>query len=188
MLAPGDDVRIANIVLMFTDLKGSTSLYEALGDTPAYALVRDHFRFLGDIVERHRGVLIKTMGDSVMAAFNDPLDAVNAALAARSGAAEFNRGREDGGIVLKLGLHQGPCIAVTNAGLLDYFGATVNMTARLEGASLGHDVVLSRAMIESAGVRARCETADQLEITTETVSLRGFEAPVEIWRLTGSQD
>ena len=109
-----------------------------------------------------------------MAAFDDPLDAVNAALAAQSGAADFNRGRDDGGIVLKLGLHQGPCIAVTTAGLLDYFGATVNMTARLEGASLGNDIVLSRAMIESAGVRARCDVADHLQIDTETVSFERF--------------
>ena len=59
---------IANVVLLFTDLKGSTSMYEALGDGAAYNLVRDHFDYLTNLIERHGGVLVKTIGDAVMAA------------------------------------------------------------------------------------------------------------------------
>ena len=50
----------------------------------------------------------------------------------RDEVADFNRGRSDGGVVLKLGLHLGSCIAVTAGGVLDYFGSTVNTASRLE--------------------------------------------------------
>src|SRR3546814_18039453 len=77
----GDDVGIAQVTLMFTDLKGSTALYERIGDARAYRLVREHFAFLGEIVREQEGAIVKTVGDAVMAAFPDPAAAVRAALA-----------------------------------------------------------------------------------------------------------
>ena len=62
LLRPGDNAEIGWIAIMFTDLKGSTELYDALGDAPAYNLVRDHFSFLSDRVQRHRGVVSKRGG------------------------------------------------------------------------------------------------------------------------------
>src|SRR5271166_5598804 len=72
LLRPGDNAEIAWIAIMFTDLKGSTELYDALGDVTAYNLVRDHFAFLSDRVERNHGFIVKTVGDAVMAAFLTP--------------------------------------------------------------------------------------------------------------------
>ncbi len=48
VLRPGDEVSIGQVTLMFTDLKGSTALYERIGDAAAYHLVRDHFAFLAE--------------------------------------------------------------------------------------------------------------------------------------------
>jgi class 3 adenylate cyclase len=183
LLRPGDDVRIANVVLVFTDLKGSTSLYEALGDTAAYKLVRDHFDYLSEIVQRHNGVLVKTIGDAVMAAFSEPEEAVAAALDAQEGVARFNEGQETGAINLKIGLHQGPCIAVTSANVLDYFGSTVNVAARLQGESEGGDIVLSSEMMEAAGVGETLAARPVWQARGETAQLRGIEAPVRFWRL-----
>ena len=73
LLRPGDNAEIGWIAIMFTDLKGSTELYDALGDAPAYNLVRDHFSFLAERVERHHGFVVKTVGDAVMAAFSRPM-------------------------------------------------------------------------------------------------------------------
>jgi Family of unknown function (DUF5939)/Adenylate and Guanylate cyclase catalytic domain/Polyketide cyclase / dehydrase and lipid transport len=70
LLRPGDNAEIGWIAVMFTDLKGSTELYDALGDAPAYNLVRDHFSFLSDRVQRNHGFVVKTVGDAVMAAFS----------------------------------------------------------------------------------------------------------------------
>src|SRR5262249_1878909 len=143
----GDDVAISRVAIMFTDLQGSTRLYEDLGDASAYRLVRDHFAFLSERVQQHDGFIVKTLGDAVMAAFHDPADAVPPVLSIQDAVSKFNRARSDANIVLKLGLHAGSCIAVTAGGVLDYFGSTVNTAARLEHQCRGGEVVVSDAVL-----------------------------------------
>lgn len=184
LLRQGDEVQISNVALLFTDLKGSTSLYEALGDAQAYTLVRDHFDFLLKVVEARRGTLIKTMGDAIMAAFSDGRDAVAAAIELQTGVAAFNEGRDDGGVVLKIGVHQGACIAVTADGKLDYFGSMVNMAARLQGESAGGDIVLSSPLAEAVGPDALNAPDGRFVPKQESGILRGFDHPVPFWRLT----
>ena len=154
LLRPGDNAEIGWITIMFTDLKGSTELYDALGDVAAYNLVRDHFAFLSDRVRRNHGFIVKTVGDAVMAAFSRPDHAVRAALAIQDDVASFNSARGEGmrasPIVLKLGLHAGACIAVTTGDALDYFGATVNIAARLEHQCRGGEVIVSEAVAKEA--------------------------------------
>ena len=124
LLRPGDNAEISWIAIMFTDLKGSTELYDVLGDATAYSLVRDHFAFLSDRVQRNHGFVVKTVGDAVMAAFLRPDDAVRAALAIQDDVVSFNSARSTNKsatpIVLKPGLHAGSCIAVTTGDVLDY--------------------------------------------------------------------
>ena len=183
ILRPGDDVAIANVVLLFTELKGSTSMYEALGDGTAYNLVQDHFDYLTDLIERHGGVLVKTICDAVMAAFAEPEEGVRAALEAQLGVGEFNQGRADGGIVLKVGLHQGTCIAVTTHDHLDYFGSTVNIAARVQGESVGDGIVISDDLFAATGVRAALQAAGAPEPVAEMAKLRGVAESVALWRL-----
>src|SRR5260370_37123652 len=90
LLRPGDNADIGWIAIMFTDLKGSTELYDALGDVTAYNLVLDHFAFLLERVERNHGFVVKTVGDAVMAAFSRLDDAVRAALAIQNETTRFN--------------------------------------------------------------------------------------------------
>jgi class 3 adenylate cyclase len=184
LLRPGDNAEIGWIALMFTDLKGSTELYDALGDAPAYNLVRDHFSFLSDRVHRNHGFVVKTVGDAVMAAFSRPDHAVRAALAIQDDVASFNAARGGGAtpIVLKLGLHAGPCIAVTTGDVLDYFGATVNVAARLEDQCRGGEVIVSDAVARDAETAAALADRTQIE---ETAMLRGVSAPVRFVRITG---
>src|SRR3546814_4356859 len=80
---------------MFTDLEGSTALYERLGDGEAYRLVRRHFGFLAASIREHDGALVKTIGDAVMAAFALPEQAVGAALEIRARIAAFNARTEE---------------------------------------------------------------------------------------------
>jgi class 3 adenylate cyclase len=189
LLRPGDNAGISWIAIMFTDLRGSTQLYDALGDAPAYNLVRDHFSFLSERVQRHHGFVVKTVGDAVMAAFSRPDDAVRAALAIRDDVAGFNAARGGGAavtpIALKLGLHAGPCIAVTTGDVLDYFGATVNIAARLEHQCRGGEVVVSEAVAQDA--EAAAALADRTRIE-ETAMLRGVSAPVRFVRIAVGAD
>ena len=184
LLRPGDNAEIGWIAVMFTDLKGSTELYDALGDAPAYNLVRDHFSFLSDRVQRNHGFVVKTVGDAVMAAFSRPDHGVRAALAIQDDVASFNAARGAGAtpIVLKLGLHAGPCIAVTTGDVLDYFGATVNVAARLENQCRGGEVIVSEDVAGDAETAAALADRTRIE---ETAMLRGVSAPVRFVRITG---
>jgi class 3 adenylate cyclase len=184
LLRPGDNAEIGWIAIMFTDLKGSTELYDVLGDASAYNLVRDHFSFLSDRVQRNHGFVVKTVGDAVMAAFSRPDFAVRAALAIQDDVASFNSARGGGAtappIVLKLGLHAGPCIAVTTGDVLDYFGATVNIAARLEHQCRGGEVIVSEDVAGDAETAAALADRTQIE---ETAMLRGVSAPVRFVRV-----
>ena len=181
LLRPGDDVEISRVAIMFTDLQGSTKLYDAIGDTAAYRLVRDHFAYLSERVQRHDGFIVKTVGDAVMAAFHDPADAVRAVLSIQDEVAGFNRGRSDGGIVLKIGLHLGSCIAVTAGGLLDYFGSAVNTASRLEHQCRGGEVVVSAAVLADSEAR---EALAGRALAEDSATLRGLSEPVRFFRVS----
>ena len=73
-------LKITSLTFLFTDLKGSTELYERVGDIVAYDLVREHFRVLNEIVASEAGAVVKTIGDAVMATFPSPDRALAAAL------------------------------------------------------------------------------------------------------------
>ncbi|MEX2629809.1 MAG: adenylate/guanylate cyclase domain-containing protein [Tistlia sp.] len=180
VLRPGDEVSVRRITLMFTDLAASTALYGRIGDARAYHLVREHFALLGALVRAHEGALVKTIGDAIMAAFADPAQALAAARAAQESIAGFNERNPDGPILLKVGLHTGPCIAVTLNERLDYFGGTVNLAARLQGESRGGEIVLSETLAAEPAV---AEALAGLPVARESVRLKGFEAPVGILRI-----
>lgn len=175
VLRPGDEVAVRRVTLLFSDLKGSTSLYDAIGDATAYGLVRRHFAYLTGIVREHEGAVVKIMGDAVMAAFHDPLQALRAAIAMQ------RRGAGRAGITLKLGLHEGPCIAVTLNDRLDYFGGTVNLAARLQNESRGGDVVLSATL---AALDGAAELLAPWRPEAETSAVRGLVEPVACIRIT----
>ncbi len=180
LLRPGDDAEISRIAIVFTDLQGSTKLYDELGDASAYRLVRDHFAFLSERVRSHNGFIVKTVGDAVMAAFHDPADAVRAVLSIEDDVADFNRGRGDAGIVLKLGLHVGPCIAITVGDLLDYFGSAVNTASRLEHQCRGGEAIISQAVLADPEAR---EVLAGRALTEDSAELRGLSEPVRFVRV-----
>lgn len=183
VLRPGDDVAVGTIALLFTDLKGSTALYQKIGDARAYHLVREHFAFLTKVVRDREGAIIKTIGDAVMAAFSAPAQAIAAALEIQSKVAEFNRAnRSDGDepIVIKLGIHCGPTIAVTLNDRLDYFGSTVNMAARLQGQSEGGDIVVSAEAMADPAVKSAVAA---LPVEQDKAHLKGFETPMLFFRI-----
>ena len=185
VLRPGDRVEIRRIALMFTDIRGSSDLYNRVGDAQAYGWVREHFAVLAGAIRRHDGAVVKTIGDAVMAAFSNPADALAAALTIRDDIAAFNReltAESNGGeaLIVKIGLHCGPCIAVTLNDHLDYFGRTVNLAARLQNESRGGDIVLSAAMADEPGMAAALEP---LRPGEEAALVKGFAEPIPLLRI-----
>jgi class 3 adenylate cyclase len=173
-LRPGDEAGVSQVALLFSDLQGSTALYERVGDAAAFNMVREHFALLASIVRDHDGAVVKTIGDAVMASFGDPAHAVKAALAMQARIVDHD-------LVLKLGIHAGPSVVVTLNDRLDYFGSTVNMAARLQGQSAGGDIVLSRAVADDPAVQP---LVSGLKVHEESVALKGFSDPIRFLRLT----
>ena len=143
---------IRQVTLLFTDLKGSTAMYERLGDLNAYALVREHFALLGAAVQEHSGAVVKTIGDAVMAVFSRPTDAVSAALHILGEIERYNGEHGGPSIILKIGAHCGPSIAVTLNDNLDYFGQTVNVAARVQSLAEAGEICISEALYSAPGV------------------------------------
>jgi class 3 adenylate cyclase len=176
-LRPGDEAGVGQVALLFTDLQGSTALYERVGDAKAYNMVREHFALLAGIVRDHDGAVVKTIGDAVMASFDDPANAVKAALAMQARIVDKH-------LILKVGVHAGASVVVTLNDRLDYFGSTVNMAARLQGQSQGGDIVLSRAVADDPAVRPLLVG---VPAHAESVPLKGFAEPVPFVRLVPDQ-
>jgi adenylate cyclase len=182
VLAPGIGVAIRNLTFLFSDLKGSTMLYDTVGDSPAYARVRDHFDVMKAIIAAQHGALVKTIGDAVMAVFPVVEDAVEASLAIQREFVAGQVARGDPALHVKLGLHRGPCIAVNANDLLDYFGSTVNIAARVQNESIGGDIVITPEILGDPGVRRIIER-EAPQIETFECTLKGFAQAFTLSRL-----
>lgn len=181
VLRPGDDVEIDSITIMFTDLKGSTAMYDRIGDPRAYVLVRDHFEILGRVVRECNGTIVKMIGDAIMAVFADPTDGLSCGVRIHDEIERFNEHSGKEPIIIKLGLHLGKCISVTLNDKLDYYGSMPNMAARIQGESTGGDIVMSREFIDDPGVALVLKGFSPRQ---ETARLKGFEQPAAYFRVT----
>jgi adenylate cyclase len=148
-LREGLALRVARTTILFSDLCGSTALYSKVGDAAAFGVVTDCLAFGRAIVERHHGVVIKTMGDAVMAAFHDPAQAV-AAGAAMILEWEELQAKDDllRDLDLKVGVFGGPCTVVAANGVLDYFGQTVNSAARVQHLAGPRELLVPEAITD----------------------------------------
>ncbi|NJN18541.1 MAG: adenylate/guanylate cyclase domain-containing protein [Oscillochloris sp.] len=181
-LLPDESLDVTRATLLFTDLAGSTAIYARRGDPRAYHLVRLHFDELFRVADENGGVMVKTIGDAVMAAFLNTVEGLQAALDMQVAVAELNRRSELSGeerLILKIGLHSGPCLAVTLNDRPDYFGTTVNIAARVQGLSKGNDIVFTEA------VRNDLQTRDLLAdrvLESHEARLRGLDDAVLVHR------
>ncbi|GAB3120725.1 adenylate/guanylate cyclase domain-containing protein [Novispirillum itersonii] len=172
-LIPDLHIRVQAITLLFTDLKGSTELYDRAGDLPAYDLVQKHFQILRQAVQAHSGAIVKTMGDAIMAAFSDPVQAAQAAVAMMQGIRALSEDWKPEQPGLKIGLHTGPALTVNTGGALDFFGQTVNIAARVQGLADAGEIVLSTA-VQAAGPQIPALLRDSgYHLTPETSRLKG---------------
>jgi class 3 adenylate cyclase len=180
LIAGAEGIGIRDVTILFTDLKGSTRMYERVGDLKAFTRVRQHFDRLGAVIQQHGGAVVKTIGDAIMAAFSSPSDAVRAAVAMREAIDRFNRESEGHDIVLKIGLHRGASIAVTLNDSLDYFGQTVNIAARVQGLADADEIYLTDEVRRSQGVDAALVG---VEVVAKDARLRGIENEVRVYRV-----
>lgn len=171
-------LQITSLTFLFTDLTGSTELYDRVGDLAAYELVQAHFRMLQEIVAAAGGAVVKTIGDAVMATFITPGQAVQAALLMR----EAVRTLRDGDLRLKIGLHAGPCLAVMLNNAQDYFGRTVNVAARVQALATTDAILATGPVVRGAGAAAILE-ARGLAPRVQERTLRGVATAMPIYEI-----
>jgi class 3 adenylate cyclase len=170
-------LKITSLTFLFTDLKGSTELYERVGDLAAYDLVRAHFRVLNEIVAAERGAVVKTIGDAVMATFPTPDRAMAAALKMREALKDLK-----GDLLLKIGIHEGPCLAVSLNDRQDYFGRTVNIAARVQGLATSRSIFATRRVVTDSKA-SKLLQSNGIAATPEKRSLRGIANQFEIFEI-----
>lgn len=174
VLGTDQSLEVRQVVLLFTDIRGSTRLYETLGDAKAYALVRQHFDLLFEAIRAHGGLVVKTIGDAVMASFRSGAGALEAALHVHDTIAGLKVPGTDEAVVVKMGLHGGPALAVTLNGRFDYFGQSVNRAARIQGLVEGQEIAFSDAVFRDPDCR-RLLTARKAAVRRRMVELRGID-------------
>jgi len=130
------------LTFLFTDIEGSTSKWEELPEQMAQAVGR-HDALLRDAVHAHHGRIVKTTGDGIYAAFDRAVDGLGAVVDIQL--ALLDPATTAGvGLRIRCGLHTGPVQARDN----DYFGSTINRTARIMNAAHGGQILVSQAIAE----------------------------------------
>jgi class 3 adenylate cyclase len=181
-LDPDQRLKITSLTFLFTDLKGSTSLYARVGDLVAYDIVRQHFGVLHEIVASETGAVVKTIGDAVMATFSTPDRALAAALRMRDAMTRINaeRGNED--LLLKIGIHEGPCLAVRLNNSQDYFGQTVNIAARVQGLASSRAIFATQPVVEDPNA-AKILQSQSLRPSMRRAALRGIADETTVYEI-----
>ena len=180
VVRPGEEISIGSVTLMFTDLRDSTRLYRRIGDASAFGRVREHFEILEKSIASEGGAIVKTMGDAVMATFRHPVAALRAVWNAQTKIAEYGEPM----LWLKVGMHTGPCIVVNLNDRLDYFGSTVNITARLPAFSQDGELVFTEEIKDDPEVQQfLAENRKLSALSPFTGNVKGFDEPFTMWKL-----
>jgi class 3 adenylate cyclase len=181
-------LKITSLTFLFTDLKGSTELYERVGDLAAFDLVRAHFKVLNEIVAAEAGAVVKTIGDAVMATFSTPDRAVAAALRMReamrhlgNGGSERNGGSGED-LLLKIGIHEGPCLAVVLNDRQDYFGQTVNIAARVQALADSRSILATGSVVTHPQASTLLKRSG-LDPVPQSRALRGISDEVAVYEI-----
>jgi class 3 adenylate cyclase len=179
---PEQRFKITSLTILFTDLRGSTALYDRIGDLAAFDLVRSHFGALLEAVAAEGGAVVKTIGDAVMATFPTPDRALRAAMRMREAMRKINQARGNDDLALNIGLHSGPCLAVMLDDRQDYFGQTVNIASRVNELADPTAILATKPIVESSEV-ARILSEASYRTTPRSSQLRGLSDQFEIFEV-----
>ena len=175
-------LKITSLTFLFTDLKGSTALYERVGDLAAFDLVRAHFHALLEIISSEKGAVVKTIGDAVMATFVRPEHAIVAGLRMRAAMDKLNKERDSNDLVVKIGIHEGPCLAVMLNERQDYFGQTVNIAARVQSLSTSQEIHITGPVIDAPAV-AEILNRQAIKPIQKQAALRGIADKMLVYEI-----
>ena len=157
----GDD---GSVAILFSDIEGSTSLNDRLGDKGFVRVLAQHNAVVTKEVGRHHGHVIKTQGDGFMIAFGEAAQAVRCAVEIERALA---RRRSKPPILVRIGIHYGSTVHRDN----DIFGRNVALAARVAGLAEGGEILVSGDVVEQI---AQDDELDLLLTNPRLVQLRGL--------------
>jgi len=176
-LATNYQLYIGVQTILFTDIVGSTKFYQELGDYGAFKAVSEHFTLTYDCILKAKGAVVKTIGDSVMAAFSSTVAALKAA---RDLQEVFQNPKSP--VKLRITVHRGKCLAVNLNSQIDYFGSTVNYTAKMQSLAGAGDIVFSQTVFRDVPARQFLKD-HQIKVRKLGFSFLGQEEdPVYLWK------
>ncbi|EKO17595.1 adenylate/guanylate cyclase catalytic domain protein [Leptospira kirschneri str. H1] len=141
--------------ILFTDIVGSTRFYLTEGDNGAFKEVREHFVQVFRIIKEHKGAVVKTIGDSVMASFSSPLDSLLASIELQ----KVFQVTPENRIQIRISIHSGQCLAVNLNSNIDYFGNTVNYASKLQAITDAGEIAFSEAIFRDEEIRNHLKTS-----------------------------
>ena len=159
-------------------------MYDRAGDLVAYRLVQDHFKELTATVKKHEGAIVKTMGDAIMASFSRPIDGMMAALEMLERLDALNSRWKELGyeLGLKVGLNEGPALAVMTDDRLDYFGQSVNVAARVQGLASSGEIWITDSIWNHPSVAEMIQKSGMQTERKEAI-LKGVGRPTPVVRM-----
>ncbi len=186
-----------NIVILFCDIRGFTSMSEKMEPEEVVLLLNEYLNTMVRIIMKHNGVIDKFIGDAIMAIWGapqatgtEPYDAIKAALEMRQGLVEFNKQRiakNKSPIKFGIGLHYGPCVSgiLGSEERLEYsvIGDTVNVCSRIESMTKarGVDILVTASLKEKISDKFVFEQVEE-------VTVKGKEKPISIFKVNGYYD
>jgi class 3 adenylate cyclase len=160
------------VTLLFTDIVGSTGFFERMGDIAGRQMVQTHNDLLFPIIESFGGRIIKTIGDSIMASFDDPLRALNCTVDLQKAIQKHNATASSAyALRVRMGLHYGLAVVEEK----DLFGDVVNTAARVESLADGEEILVSGA------VKEKTEAAGVPLVLLGSEEVKGKKERVEIY-------
>lgn len=163
------------VVILFTDICGYTQYMDTHGDISGRAMLEKHNQIVLPLIEKNEGVVIKTIGDAVMASFSNPLSAVKTSMAIQSGLHEYNRTAEEvNRIYVKIGINKGEALVDAK----DVYGDAVNVASRIQSQAGADQILISKSVYEQVkGID------DILCRFHGSVQVKGKAEPLELYRV-----
>jgi class 3 adenylate cyclase len=160
------------VTIVFTDIERNTQILDRLGDAKWRELLREHELITRDLLKKHGGAEVKTIGDAFMASFASPTSALECSVALQRAFASRNE-QADEPIVVRVGVNAGEPIAEDG----DLFGASVTMASRIAGTAAGGEIVVANVVRELVAGKGFLFADRGAE------ALRGFEDPVRLYEV-----
>jgi class 3 adenylate cyclase len=161
------------VTILFTDMEGSTTLTQRLGDAKAQELLRVHNAIVRDALKGHSGSQIKHTGDGIMASFTSASRALECSIAIQRALAQHNESNPDAPIRVRIGLNAGEPVAEEE----DLFGTAVQLAARI-CAHAEPEEILAPIVVKELAAGKGFLLSDRGD-----VALRGFEDPVRLFEV-----